>query len=381
MRVLCILPTPPPYAGPEVIGARLVAALPGAGIEVVHVRANVQRTNERKGQITAGTLLALVRIVVATIRAAVVERPALAYFNLSQNLTGFARDALLILLCRFLRLPVVVHMHGGDFATFYANRGRAMRMLIRFVLRRLAGIILLADRFRPQFAQLVAPERQFVVYNAVERDLFAGAERRYEAARDAVTVLYVGHLSRAKGFADAMRVVPKVLARFPNVRFHFAGEWVRVERNVTVPAGDAAESLVDAWNDLAQQFPDRVRLLGSIAGEEKERAFREADIFFFPSYSEGFPVVVLEAMAASLPLVGTRPGALAEVLQEGVHGCFAEPGDVDAFAAAIAELASAPERRRELGLRNRAEVVARFSIEEHLERLAAIFRGAARVSS
>lgn len=381
MRVLCLLPTPPPYSGPEILAARLLAELPSVGIDVVHVRANIHGANARKGHITAGTLLMLLRTVFATLRAAIVRRPTLAYVNLSQNFTGFARDAVLILTCRVLRIPVAAHLHGGDFATFYANAGRVMRMFIRFVLRRLTSLILLAERFRPQFERLVAPERQFVLYNAIERELFAGAETRFDdPSRDGATVLYVGHLSHAKGFADALRVVPLVLARFPNVRFRFAGEWITEERNLYV-GRDATTSITDEWRALSERFPDRVQLLGVIAGDEKERAFREADIFFFPSYAEGFPIVVLEAMAASLPIVGTRVGALAEVLVDRVHGQFAEAGDVDAFAEAIATLAQSPEARRAIGLHNRQDVLSRFASEDNVRRLVAIFRATAGVPS
>src|SRR5205823_156165 len=199
-----------------------------------------------------------------------------------------------ILLCSILRTRTVAHMRGGNFGDFYRHCGPIFRMFIRFTLRRLGAVILLAEAFRTQFDPFIPRNRQFVLYNSVDPGMF-GDGVGVKAAAEAVTVLYVGHLSEAKGFGDVLRSVPLILREVPNVRFAFAGEWVTDERNLVVSRRKPI-SLRDEWERLSVLFPGRLTLLGTIADEAKQAAFLGADIFFLPSYFEGFPMVILEAM-------------------------------------------------------------------------------------
>ena len=82
--------------------------------------------------------------------------------------------------------------------------------------------------------------------------------------------------------------------------------------------------------------------------------FEEADIFILPSYFENFPIAVLEAMAAGLPLIVTPVGALPEVLNEGEHCLFIKAGDIDGLADRLKQLVAAPEQRAAMGAANAA---------------------------
>ncbi len=89
----------------------------------------------------------------------------------------------------------------------------------------------------------------------------------------------------------------------------------------------------------------------------------EADVFILPSRSEAFPNAVIEAMAAGLPVVACAVGGLLELVEEGRTGRLVPPDDETALAAALLDLASAPDRARAMGRAARAFVEARFSFE------------------
>jgi glycosyltransferase involved in cell wall biosynthesis len=222
------------------------------------------------------------------------------------------------------------------------------------------------------------PAQVDVLYNGVDpRDFDPRLRRTFQHPPPALTVLYVGHLSTAKGFGDALDAIPRVLAERPDMRFEFAGDWLIHERNIfyddngrPVPERGA---LKEQWQHLVARFPDNLRLLGTVSGSDKLEAFRRADIFLFPSYSEGFPMAVLEAMASGLPLVATPVGALAEVLHEGVHGHLVSPGDAAGLADMLLALARDDEGRLRMGERNRNEVVDRFSLEACVDGLVRCF--------
>ncbi|MGE0445675.1 MAG: glycosyltransferase family 4 protein [Vicinamibacterales bacterium] len=319
-------------------------------------------------------MLALATRLFRTVVVCLTFRPALAYMVLSANRSGFLRDALLLLACTSCGVPVVGHLRGGNFGHFHARAPRWLRVVIATVVPRFHRIILLAERFRPHVEGLIAPSRVAVLYNGVEATAFDACATRTDRADGLVTVLYLGHLSVAKGFGDALELIPRVLAHVPHVRFEFAGEWLLRERNVLVdeqgrPLPDGGD-LEARFAKLAARYPDNIRLLGVIEGTDKLEALRRADIFLFPSYSEGFPMAVLEAMAAGLPLVATPVGALGEVLTDGIHGYLVEPGDVEGFARALTALAGAPQVRERMGNTNRDQVRNRFSVDAVVSALA-----------
>ncbi len=291
------------------------------------------------------------------------------------------RDSIVIITAWALQARVVAHVHGSNFGNFYEHASPAVRRFVRSVMERLTRVILLAERFRNQFAGLVPDGHVHVLYNAVDTRLFGDLAHERPKHDAALAVLFVGHLSQAKGFVDLLRAAPAVLENLPTARFVFAGEWFDREGNILYDEGGRrlysdpqAEQCL--WNDLQTRYGERVAYLGVVTGARKTEVFKAADVFVLPSYSEGFPMSVLEAMAAGLPLVVTPVGALPEVLQDGVNAEFVLPGDIEALAEAIADMGRHPERRAQMGLANRKLVETSFTPRLMSMRLADVFRSA-----
>jgi glycosyltransferase involved in cell wall biosynthesis len=109
---------------------------------------------------------------------------------------------------------------------------------------------------------------------------------------------------------------------------------------------------------------------------DPEHLLREADVFVLSSSREGFPVVVLEAMASGLPVVSTRVGGVSEILQDGENGMLVPPGDPGALAAAIRRLMTDSTLRASLGRRARETVASRFSLDRAVERYGRLYETA-----
>lgn len=381
LRVLAALPTPPPYSGPEVVADLLLRTGFGPDIEVSHVRTNVHARNAGKGHVSAHSLLSLARVWLQLVGVIVTRRPSLLFLYLAQNTTGFVRDALLVLTARLAGLRVVVQVHGANFDNFRKDAPFLLSKLIEFVLHQISDVVVLADRFRPQFAGLLPAERCRVISNPV--DVVAGPTRGLR--HPPCTILFMGHLSRAKGFADVIECAPRVLEAVPGVRFEFAGEWLPDEQNIhRDEAGRPLERAADLGvrvADLMSRYADRVQLLGVITGDAKAAAFRRAHIFVLPSYSEGLPAAVMEAMAAGLPVVVTPVGALPQILVDKTHAVFVAPGDVTGLGTALIELGRDADRCARMGETNRAYVQERFSPSRIAADFASCFRNEGREGS
>ena len=101
--------------------------------------------------------------------------------------------------------------------------------------------------------------------------------------------------------------------------------------------------------------------------------YRAADVFCLPSFAEGVPVVLMEAMASGLPVVSTRVNGIPELVEDGVSGRLVAPGRSDPLAAALRELAVNPAHRAKLGEAARARVAEAFEIDACAAQLAGLF--------
>ena len=106
---------------------------------------------------------------------------------------------------------------------------------------------------------------------------------------------------------------------------------------------------------------DRVRVLGPCSHDRALEILAESDIQVLPSYIEGFPIVVLEAMAAGLPLLATSVGAVPDVIRDGIDGFVIPPRDTETLSERLGQLAADPALRERMGQSARQRVEAHYA--------------------
>jgi mannosyltransferase len=124
----------------------------------------------------------------------------------------------------------------------------------------------------------------------------------------------------------------------------------------------------------AAGLAERVRFLGELPIAELPLWYQRISIYAFTSRNEGFGLTLIEAMAAGVALVAARAGAAETVVVDGESGVLVPAGDASALAVALEPLMCEPERAQEMGRKARARVLAEFSIEAEVERIAAVYR-------
>ena len=118
----------------------------------------------------------------------------------------------------------------------------------------------------------------------------------------------------------------------------------------------------------------RVVLEGAVGQDEMAAYYAGADVFCLPSFAEGVPVVLMEAMASGRAVVATRVAGVPELVEDGVSGLLVAPGNAEELAAALQRLASSPEERESMGLAGRRKVVEEFDAEKCAAQVAQLFR-------
>ena len=135
--------------------------------------------------------------------------------------------------------------------------------------------------------------------------------------------------------------------------------------------GDGPDA--DALRDRARRAGVEVAFPGALSPDGVAGVLRAADVFCLPSFAEGLPVVLMEAMAAGLPVVSTAVMGIPELVTDDVSGLLVAPGRPDALADALRTLAEDPERRRALGQAGRETVLREFDVENSARALLDLF--------
>ena len=230
----------------------------------------------------------------------------------------------------------MTHLNGGYFGEFYRRAHPAVRLLVRRTSAWLDAAAVLGEGLRPLYDGLVPAERVRVLPNGVE-DPFQGTPPARQPHDGPLRVTYLGTLHRPKGFVDAIEAARLLAQDAQAFRFRFAGTWLE-------PADEAAGRAAAAG--LAN-----VELLGVVEGEAKRRLLAESDVLVLPSAYpyEGQPQVILEAMAAGLPVISTRRAAIPDMVVDGVTGLLVPESAPAAIAAALRRLAADPAGRLRMG--------------------------------
>ena len=151
---------------------------------------------------------------------------------------------------------------------------------------------------------------------------------------DKVSLLFVGHLTRAKGVLDLLQAVASL---------HVSQTWQLHIVGSTSAEPETKQQLQAIIKK--HHLQDQVKLHGRVSNEDLAHLYADADVFVLPSYWEGYGIVFLEAMYVGLPVVATTAGAIPEVVQHGETGLLVEAGDIGALQAALAMLITSPEQR------------------------------------
>jgi glycosyltransferase involved in cell wall biosynthesis len=311
-----------------------------------------------------GSMLARTAVfarAVRTLRAALASiDPCVVHIHFASRGSTLRKMILANMVLRAGR-PLILHAHGGYFDQFHRKLPPFARRMVNATLQRANVLIALSSRWRDFYVNEceMSPAQVAVLPNPVRWN----AEVPDRAGRPQVQFLFLGRMCVKKGTYDLVNA----FAALP--------EPVR-KRARLVLAGDGD---IDAIRSLAAPFGEQVRVLSWVGSAERERLLAQSDAFVLPSYNEGVPMSLLEAMASGLPSIVTPVGGIPEVLQHGVEGLIVEPARVADLSAAMARLVNDEPERLATGRRAHERARA-FDVHGYARRLADVYLRIATVS-
>jgi glycosyltransferase involved in cell wall biosynthesis len=291
----------------------------------------------------------------------VFRNPQIVYVPIAQDPLAFLRDSLFLIPARLLKKKIVIHLHGGYFATFYQSARPLMKRLIRYSLEESQRAIVLGTSLGNIFDGILSSERVRVIPNGIpdhfgETDLHNGHRR---------TILFLSTLMREKGVCDVIAALPRILELVPDVRAVFAGEWFRSDDR------QQAEAMV---REL--QLGSHVDFIGPVVPPRKYELLRTAELFVMPTTykNEGHPYVILEAMSAGLPVISTNKGCITETVIDGANGFIVQPGNSEELARRVVSLLTDESLRRKMGEASRKRYLERYTLDRFSDQLNNLFQ-------
>lgn len=285
-------------------------------------------------------LAALVRQAVQSVRFVRWTRsaPALVHYCVSLTPAGLVRDLAYVTILRLAGRRVLAHVHGSSPPL---RGGQARSELLRLLARLSFGIVTLSPSLASAFRRRGIETS--VVVNPV-RPLPVPAPQAHKTT-SALLLLFVGAYGAHKGAPELLAAAGRARQAGIDLEVRFVGREAR--------RGDRA---LLAHAATRAGLEGAVTFVGPIGAAELSAQYQSADLFCLPSHGEGLPMALLEAMDSGLPVIATRVGAIADVMEDGEDGVLIEPGDVEGLATAIVRLAEDPFLRRQMGLHAQMQV-------------------------
>lgn len=306
----------------------------------------------------------LMRLVVSPIQFAwflATRRPDIVHLNTSLDRKAYWRDWMYLAVARLFGRKVVNQIHGGPMPAQFFPGNALLTRLVRTFLKASSVVTVLSRAERDAYIRFAPTVPVVQVPNAIDPAGLLGPIGPADKERP-LRLVFVGRLVREKGLFEAIEALAMLRAAGRKMTLDIAG------------GGKAEQDLRDAV--ARHGIGDAVRFLGPVFGDAKNRLWQQADIFVFPSYSEGLPYSLLEAMAAGTVPITCPVAAIPDVMRDDVHGLFVPPGDAAALAAAIARLDDDRALLRRMALAGRERVLEQYTTARLAKDFAAVYRQA-----
>ncbi len=229
----------------------------------------------------------------------------------------FRRTTSFVNLAKLFGKKVIIHSHASMFKDFYSNSTGEKKEKILETLNKADVLIVLSESWKVWFSGIgVNPDRIFILHNITDYPIKKDVEKNAKALK----LLFLGEIGQRKGVFDLLCAIAKHKAELKD----------KIE--LRIGGNKQKKKLLNTIKN--NNLSDFVRFEGFVSGEKKIALFNWADLYILPSFNEGLPISILEAMSYGMPIISTPVGGIPEVVNEG-NGVLVKPGNEDEIYEAI----------------------------------------------
>lgn len=245
---------------------------------------------------------------------------------------SFKRKYIIFKLASLFKKKIIYHIHGGAFHEFYETSASRTQKNVKFMLEKADCIVCLSETWKNYFQQNFSSKSLIAIPNIISDPK---PDKHNAESQNPMRFLFLGLIGENKGIWLLMEVLRKIAKKLEgDAIFYIAGN------------GDTKklQSLITEYN-----LESIVKYAGWVGGKEKLKLLNQSDVYLLPSYNEGLPLSILEAMSYSLPIISTTVGGIPEIVDAN-NGILTEPGNESMLSDAIISIIqSEPEVLKRMG--------------------------------
>lgn len=358
-KILVVGQTPPPYGGQAVMIQHLVEhQFPN--IKIYHVRMAFSRGMKDMGKLQVYKVMHLLNIVIKIYYYRICRQVDILYYPPSGPNSAVYRDMMILFPTRWMFKKTIFHFHASGLSEHLKRKNK----LFRFIFKRCffyPDVAIRLSESCPDEGKAIQAKKRVIVPNGLPDEAVVKNEQKQ---MNRLNILFIGLLEESKGELDLCKAVKILKERGIECHAKIAGEFKSAEYRRRF-----FEFISE--NDLVKN----IEYIGVIRGQKKQDAFRNSDVFCFPSYfhSESFPLVLIEAMSYGLPIVATRWRGIVDMVNDGYNGYLVEPKSPEKVADRLQLLFENIELRKQIAERSRSEFEKRYEMGQHLKMMEDLF--------
>lgn len=264
---------------------------------------------------------------------------------------SYFRKAMIIWFAFLFGKKTIFHLHGSEFNIFYNNMPKLVKKVISKTLNITTQILVLSKQWEVDIKSKCTNKKIDVLYNPTIINKKNSAKLQKKT-----NVLFMGLISKRKGAYDILESAKYLQNHNIEINMYGNGE----------------------TKELSQKVKDNnlqniIKVHGWISGNKINEAYSNAHIYVLPSYSEGLPMSILEAMSYGLPIISTNTGGIPDSVDNGVNGFLISPGDFKELAAKILLLANNFDLMKKMGHESYKIAKNKFSVDKIIFSLQEIY--------
>lgn len=287
-------------------------------------------------------------------------KPHIVHLNPSLNWASIIREFIILKITKKQKFPVLLSIHGWNWLFFNKIKNNSiLRPIFTDYIKKADKILVLSYDFKKALIDLGVDNEKIVITSTmVETNKYIPNNKVFNKP---FSVLFCSRIIKEKGPFELLNAIPLVIKKYPDTKFIFIGD------------GKDLKKLKKNSKKLG--YEKNIVFTGYISLEEKITMFKKSHIFVFPSlYGEGFPTVILEAMAAGLPVITTPNAGLADAIENNKEGLILniKPSAIE-IAEKILKLLENPNLMNEMSKNNINEVKEKYDIKKICSMIISIY--------
>ena len=350
-KILFVLKLPPPVHGSTLMNQKVHdSQYLRESFTCRYVRVSLSKNLDEIGHKYFFKIIKLVSIWVATLRELLFFRPHLVYFAISPVGAAFLKDFLLVSLIKLTRTPVVFHIHGKGMG-IASQKNRVWKYIYNRTFK--GEFVICLSGYLTGDIESFYPGKPFILPNGIGES-YMGITTPGTGNGEIPAVLYLSNLMRTKGLLDLIDALTIL---------HKKG--IKFTANIVGGPVDISHEFLNDY--IAQKaITKSVNVLGPLYGPEKQRILANSDVLVFPTYysKECFPIVILEAMQAGLPVLSTLEAAIPDMVENGVTGFLVRQNDAGELAGRLETMLIDRDLRKSMGAAGRKRYRELFTLEK-----------------